>query len=188
MVRLLFSLAAVAIAAACFAATGSAGKPTEKSHEKISDGPFADNICGIDGTSTVKGVDTFAIRDGSYKDTFEINQTFTATGSGKAIVIHVAQQSSGPADPVSVVDNGDGTQTVTFVDTFKGLPEQLRVKNGPLLSRDAGVVTQTQTFIHDLTTDEYTFVSRTLTGLHGPHPDLLSDFAVFCNVLTPALT
>ena len=133
MLRLLFSSAVLMVVAGCLAATGLAGKPTEQSHEQISDS-FPDNICGIDGISTLKGVDNFAIRGSSYKDNLEINQTFTATESGKSIVIHIAQQSSGPADPVSVIDNGDGTETITFVNTFKGLPEQLRVENGPLLS------------------------------------------------------
>jgi hypothetical protein len=64
------------------------------------------------------------------------------------------------------------------------LPEQLKIKNGPLLSRDAGVVTFTSIF--DATTGD--FISQTVSGEKGPHPDLNSDFAVFCNVLIPALT
>ena len=34
----------------------------------------------------------------------------------------------------------------------------------------------------------FTLVSRVLSGLHGPYPDLLSDLEVFCDVLVPALT
>ena len=56
-------------------------------------------------------------------------------------------------------------------------------KYGPLLLRDAGTVTFTVIF-----TADGTFVSRTLSGLHGPHPDLLSDFALFCDVIIPALS
>src|SRR5690349_18524623 len=105
MLRLLLASAAMMVVAACLAATGLAGKPADQSHDQFSD-VFPDQICGIDGVSTVKGVDNFAIRGGSYKDNFEINQTFTATDSGKSIVIHVAQQSSGSPDPVLAIDNG----------------------------------------------------------------------------------
>ena len=31
------------------------------------------------------------------------------------------------------------------------------------------------------------FISETLSGLHGPHPDLLSGFSLFCDVLGPYL-
>ena len=30
-------------------------------------------------------------------------------------------------------------------------------------------------------------ISETLSGLHGPHPDLLSDFSAHCDVLVPYL-
>jgi hypothetical protein len=31
------------------------------------------------------------------------------------------------------------------------------------------------------------FISETLSGLHGPHPELLSGFSLFCDVLGPYL-
>ena len=137
-------------------------------------------ICGIPGTSVVRGVDNFTVyADNTFKDNFTLTNTFTATASGKSIRIHIANQVTGNDEPI---DNGDGT--VTFVQTFKGLPEQLKITNGPLLSRDAGVVTFTTIF--DAATGD--FISQTLSGEKGPHPDLDSDFAVFCDVLIPALT
>ena len=182
----LFSVAA-ALAAAWLAGVGLAGAPTERSHENFTD-TFPDQICGIDGTSTVKGVDNFSIRGTTFTEHFEVTQVFTATASGKSVVIRVAQRASGPLDPIYVNDNGDGTVTFTFLNTFIGLPEQLRILNGPVLLRDAGVVTIASTFIYTIATDSYAFVSRSVSGQHGPHPDLASDFEAFCNVLIPALT
>jgi hypothetical protein len=73
----------------------------------------------------------------------------------------VAEQFTGNDDPI---DNGDGT--VSFVGTFKGLPEQIRLKNGRLLSRDAGNVTFTRVF--DATTGD--LISMTVNSEKGPHP------------------
>lgn len=151
-------------------------------HENFTDS-FPDQICGIAGTSVVRGVDNFTeFSNNTFSDNFTVNQTFTATASHKSIVLHVAQHVTGTAAPI---DNGDGT--VTFITTFKGLPEQIRIAHGPLLLRDAGTVTFNATFLVEAD-GTLTFQSQTLSGLHGPHPDLLSDFALFCNVIIPALT
>jgi hypothetical protein len=105
-----------------------------------------------------------------------------ATICQKSIVLQFANQFTRRDLPV---DNGDGT--VTFTVTFKGLYEQIRTPNGPVLSIDAGTVTFANTFA-DNGDGTFTFVSSTIVGLHGPHPDLLSDFAIFCDVVVPALT
>ena len=120
--------------------SGIAAKPVDRSHDSFTD-TFPDEQCGIAGTSVVKGVDNFKqYADNTYSENFEVNQTFTATESGKSVVIHVAQRITGLVDPIV---NADGI--LTFVDTFKGLPEQVRITNGRLLTRDAGVVTLTRT-------------------------------------------
>jgi hypothetical protein len=170
---------AAAVAALTVAAAGSAAKPTMQSHENFTD-TFDDEICGIAGTSEVRGVDNFTLyADNTFKDNFELQQTFTAAGSGKSIVFHVAQHVTGNDEPI---DNGDGT--LTFVNTFKGLPEQIKLPNGRVLSRDAGSVTFT--LLIDAATDE--LISQTVSSEKGPHPDLDSDFEIFCNVVAPALS
>jgi hypothetical protein len=68
--------------------------------------------------------------------------------------------------------------------SFKGLPERIQTANGPVLLRDAGFVTFADTF--DLETNE--FISSEITVNKGPHPDLDSDFTLFCEVLSEALT
>jgi hypothetical protein len=81
--------------------------------------------------------------------------------------------------------NADGT--LTFITTYTGLPEKLSITGGPTLSLDAGVVTLTQTFSVD-ENDDFVLVSQDVSGEHGPHPDLASDFELFCDVIVPALT
>jgi hypothetical protein len=48
------------------------------------------------------------------------------------------------------------------------------------------VVTVATTFSVDENGD-LVFVSQDVSGAHGPHPDLLSDFELFCEVIVPAL-
>ena len=95
-------------------------------------------------------------------------------------------------DPVtrtagSVIDQQAGTVAITT--TYGGLFEKLSITNGPTLTRDAGTVTAVDVY-------EYTGdpndpvgdpVSEALSRLRGPHPDLLSGFTVFCDVLAPYL-
>ena len=96
---------------------------------------------------------------------------------------------SGPVKQTSpaVIDEQAGTATT--MTTYGGLFEQLSITHGPTVTRDAGTVTFVDVF-------EYTgdpndplgdFISGTLTDLHGPHPDLLSGFSLFCDVLVPYL-
>jgi hypothetical protein len=85
-----------------------------------------------------------------------------------------------------VIDEQAGT--VTIMTTDGGVFEKLSITHGPTLTRDAGMVTLVDVF-------EYTgdpndpvgdFISETLSGLRGPHPDLL-DFSIFCDVAVPYL-
>jgi len=176
LTRFVYVLAAVA--ALTVTAVGSAARPEMQSHESFTDS-FDDAFCGIAGTSVVRGVDNLTVYgDNTFSDRFELIQTFTAE-NGKSIRLHAAQHVTGTWDPI---DNGDGT--VTFVNTFKGMPEQVKLENGRVLLRDAGVVTFTD--LVDATTDE--LISQTVSGEKGPHPDLDSGFEAFCDVVVPALS
>jgi hypothetical protein len=160
------------------ATTAGAAPLIDRFHGTFSE-TFPDNICGIDGTSVVNGMDNIQVfADGTFKDQFRQNLVFTSAATGKSVLIFVAQQftAAGP------IDNGDGTVTFTF--TFKGLPEKLKLPNGTVLSRDAGFVTFNDTF--DATSGD--FLGETISPENGPHPDLDSSFAVFCDVIVPALS
>ena len=79
--------------------------------------------------------------------------------------------------------------TVTITTTYGGLFEKLSITQGPTLSRDAGTVTLID--VYEYTGDPNDpvgdSISETVSGLHGPHPDLLSGFTVFCDVVVPYL-
>ena len=161
--------------------SASAAAPVVNEHSMFTD-TFSDEVCGISGTSTVNVVDNFKLyADGTFLDTSRFRQVFTAE-NGKSVVIFSAGQVSGLNDPI---ENADGT--ITFITTIKGLPEKLSIAGGPTLSRDAGTVTLADTFL-PLPNGDLQFVSETVSGEHGPHPDLDSGFALFCDVLIPALT
>jgi hypothetical protein len=159
-----------------------AAAPIINEHTRFTE-TFPDELCGIPGTTTITIVDNFKLyADDTVLDTGTFRAEFTATESGKSVLIFAVGQVSGPAEPIQ---NPDGT--ITFIQTYKGLPEKLSIPGGPTLSRDAGVVTVATTF-RPLPNGEFEFVSQTFSGEHGPHPDLESDFELFCEVLVPALT
>jgi hypothetical protein len=81
----------------------------------------------------------------------------------------------------AVIDEQAGT--ITFVTSFVGLPEKIQTAQGAVLLRDAGVITFADTF--DLETGE--FLGSEVT-IKGPHPEADSDFVLFCEVITEALT
>ena len=119
-------------------------------------------MCDIPGTSVVSVVDNFKLyADGTFRDTSRFRLVFMAAESGKSVVIFSAGQVTGLDDPI---ENADGT--VTFISTFKGLPEKLSILHGPTLSRDAGVATVATT-LRPLGDDEFEFVSQTISGYTG---------------------
>jgi hypothetical protein len=99
--------------------------------------------------------------------------------NGKSVVVSSAGQVTGPA---AIVDEEAGT--ITFLTSFKGLPEKIQTAQGRVLLRDAGIITFADTF--DLETGE--FISSEITVNKGPHPEADSDFTLFCEVISEALT
>jgi len=172
--------AAAMVAALVLPASSAAGTPVQgPGHFTFTDS-FPDSICGIEGTSVVTGKENFvAWADGTFQDTLNITQVFTATASGKSVEIQVAMHTTGNLNPI---DNGD--DTISYVNTETGLPEKLKIPGGPVLSRDAGAVTFT--FVWDPVAGVPLY--EALSGIHGPHPDLTSGFSIYCDVLVPALT
>jgi hypothetical protein len=182
MRRKLLPLAIATVLACATAATGLAAGSTEV--EQFSD-TIPDNVCGFPGTTARHG--TLVFRD-TGNGTFFASGTwfgvFTADNGKSATLSFLGpfKQTSPP-----VIDQQAGT--VTIMTTYLGVFEKLSITRGPTLTRDAGTVTLVGVF-------EYTGdpsdpvgdpISGTLSGLHGPHPDLLSGFSVFCDVLVPYL-
>ena len=174
---------AIATGLACVtAATGLAAGTTEVEH--FSD-TFAANECGFSGTVAAHG--TSILRD-TGNGTYYTNETFFGVftaDSGKSATVSWA----GPVKQTSppLIDEQAGT--VTIMTTNGGLFQKLSITGGPTLIRDAGPVTFVD--VYEYTGDPNDpvgdFISGTLTGLHGPHPELLSGFSLFCDVLGPYL-
>jgi hypothetical protein len=172
-------LVALVTALAVLPASALGAKPIEQFHDHFTDS-FSDEICGIPVDVVIVVTDNFSLyADESFMDRSSFRSTVTNPATGKSIVISSAGLVSGPAP---IVDEEAGT--ITFLTSFKGLPEKIQTQNGPVLLRDAGFVTFADTF--DLETGE--FISSEVTVNKGPHPDLDSDFALFCEVVIPALT
>ena len=178
--RLLLLAVAVAVAVAVPAAFAAGSTEVEQFSDT-----FPDNVCGFSGTTAVHGTSVF--RDTGH-GTFFASGTFFArftADNGKSATLSFAGPFKQTSPPV--IDEQAGT--VTIMTTFGGLFEKLSITRGPTLTRDAGIVTLVD--VHEYTGDPNDpvgdFISETLSGLHGPHPDLLSGFSVFCDVLVPYL-
>ena len=180
--RCAFLLTSVLAFAVALPGTGIAAAPVAHFHIGPISDTFPDELCGIPGTSSIRFLDNHTIyADGTFLDTSNFRQVFTADGTGKQVQFAGVEQVTGPFNPI---DNGDGTITQTF--TFKGLPVKLSIPNGPTLVRDAGNATEAITFRVE-PDGSLEFVSETVLGEKGPHPVLDND-AVFCDVVVSALT
>jgi len=122
-------------------------------------------------------VDGQSFANGTAKAEVRLKYVFTSAATGKSFVISGAAE-----EPGTATDNSDGT--ITFVSTFRGLPEKLSILNGPILFRDAGNLTISQ--IYDIATGN--LISQVASRENGPHPGFDSGGALFCDVIVPALT
>jgi hypothetical protein len=148
-----------------------AAQPTFRDHFTDT---FPDNICGVDGTSSIVVNDVVTYAGTSFKVSYEFTDVFTAV-DGRTAITHTAGQVSD-----HFVDNGDGAATA--VNTNKGLPEQIRGGGGGIATQDAGLWSLVFTF--DLATGDV--ISFSVVE-HGPHPEADADFAIFCTAFLAAL-
>jgi hypothetical protein len=172
-------LVALVTVLAVLPASALGAKPVAQFHDHFTES-FSDELCGIPVDVDLVVTDNFFVyADESFKDTSSFMATYTNPVNGKSVVVSSAGLVSGPAP---IVDEEAGT--ITFLTSFKGLPEKIQTANGRVLLRDAGVVTFADTF--DLETGD--FISSEITVNKGPHPELDSDFTLFCEVISEALT
>jgi hypothetical protein len=162
---------------------GALGAKPEIFHANFLDTEEDADVCGITVDIVAQGVFTdkaFFDKEGNFvrfQSTASATVTFTAE-NGKSVINQFANQY---VETEPIVDETAGT--ITFVYSFKGLPEVLRTPQGPVLLRDAGLITFSDTF--DLETEE--FLSSEILVNRGPHPDADSDFTLFCEVISEAL-
>ena len=174
---------AMSVVLASTASSASSARLIVNEHTGPVSASFADELCGITGTSTTRFVGNFKLfADGTFLSTSNFSQVFTADETGKQVANSGVEQVTGPFDPTI---NADGTITQTF--TFKGLPVKLSIPNGPTLVRDAGSATVAITFLLNPDGSRGDFVSQSVLVENGPHPSL-DDDALFCSVVASALT
>lgn len=178
MLKRLLAFGVTAVVAGILAG-GAAGR-TQVEH--FTDGPFPDTFCGVSGTTVIEGTTVFRESADTFFASGNFSLVFTAD-NGKSITIFAA----GPVKGTNgVID--EQAATITFTTTFVGLPEKLSITNGPTLSRDAGTLTLIDVFEYtgDPENPAGDFISSDFS-LHGPHPEFLSDFELFCDVVEPYL-
>jgi hypothetical protein len=110
-----------------------------------------------------------------YRNTTEGNTVFTNPLTGDSVILHFA----GPLSDTTISGDPEGVHVQEVV--VRGLPELIRTSHGRVLARDAGYVVQHLTF------DGEEFVSMEVLVNRGPHPELESDFELFCEVVPDAL-
>src|SRR5437763_3258900 len=179
MRRKLLPLAIATVLACVSAATGLAAGSTQVDHFSFTK---PSNVCRISGTPVGHGTSVFLDTGlGTYFMNSSFSGVFTAdNGRSTTLTFAGPQKQTSPA----VIDEQAGT--VTIVTTYGGLYEKFSITGGPTLSIDAGRATFVDVFEYtgDPNNPVGDQISDTLSGLDGPHPDLLSGG---CEVLVPYL-
>ena len=180
MGRKLLPLAIATVLACVTAATGLAAGSTQVTHFSFTTPRH--QLCGIWGTAVVHGTSVFRdTGNGTYFMSGTFFGVFTAD-NGRSTTLTGAgpQKQTSPA----VIDVQAGT--VTIVTTYGGLFEKFSITGGPTLSIDAGSFTLVDVFTYTGHPNNPVgdFISETVSGLDGPHPDLQGGG---CEVLVPYL-
>jgi hypothetical protein len=181
--RWIAAAAAIVAVAAALPAAASADKPVIFDHGSFVDGPNPGTWCGVvDGTSIFSGTFTFRLdASGAFHATESVKGVFTASATGKALELAVADVDMGIG-----VDNGDGT--TTFTEKSAGLVIRFKIANGPVLKDadgkpilGAGEISSVATI--DNATGDLISLQETV---HGPHP--LRDGVDVCTPSVAYLT
>jgi hypothetical protein len=121
-----------------------------------------------------------------FKDTGRGTVTWTNPANGKSVTEFFAGLFT---KDLTVVDNGDGT--ITLRTAVTGVAEKVTQSNGKPLLMDVGRVVFVSVLDYNGTPtndEDDVLISQSIESISGPHPDLQSDSALFCEVVVPALT
>ena len=168
----------------------AAAQLVERSHDHIVATIPNDEVCDVSVTTTIDIIANDQQRLAKsgfplFKDTGRGTITWTNPVTGKSVTNFFA----GTTKDLTVVDNGDGT--ITLRTAVTGVPEKIRLADGSTATMDAGRVVFVSVLDYNGTptnTDDDEEISSSIESISGPHPDLESDFALFCQVVVPALT
>lgn len=196
MTRLISSRALLLTVAGACAVLVAAVQPAsaqlvERSHDHFVDTITDDEACGIPVTTTIDVIENDLVRIG--RSGFPL---FQATGRG-TITWTNPENGQSISDfftgvffkDLSATDNGDGT--ITLRTAVTGMPEALTLSDGTVVVRDRGRIVFRAIIDYNGTptnVDDDIFISQETESISGPHPDLESDFALFCPTVIAALT
>ena len=173
---------ATALAVALMAIVGAPGAlPAGQQHNHFRDvfTDVDDDFCGTGVEIAVAGnvvVNEWeAPHKGDFKSIVSGKISLTNPLTGDIAINHFAVTN------VVVNISGDPEGDHVHEVTVKGLPERWKLAHGRVLIRDAGYVVIRETIEDDEIVDQEVLVNK------GPHPDLDSDFELFCETLVPAL-
>jgi hypothetical protein len=137
------------------------------------------DFCGtgqaIDIAFDIRGNEFEAPHKAEFKMTATGTFTYTNPATGDVVI----QRFAGPIWETLI--SGDPEGIHVDESTVKGLPELIKTPHGGVLIRDAGYAVIRTTFDGD------EFISREIVLAKGPHPDIESDFELFCDLVPEAL-
>jgi len=150
-------------------------------HDKFNlDETFAEELCGISVTTRVQVKGNVLIFEDRVIDVSQVTVTWTNT-EGDSLELFVA-------GPGFVEERLEG-DILTLDVRVAGIPEKLRSSDGLTAAFDRGLVIFRDTIdLNELENPEDdVFLGREVFFQAGPHPDLDSDFALFCEVVQDVL-
>jgi hypothetical protein len=119
-----------------FASPARAAAPVDQGQFRFDSGPYASNLCGIDGSEDDVVVGSFvAFASGFNVNPTDAISTFTSSASGKTVEFRMA----GNVIVQPAVDNGDGTFTQLI--TVTGTSSIYKLVDGPVIVKDIGSIT-----------------------------------------------
>ena len=169
----------------------AAAQLVDRTHQHIVVTVPDDEVCGVPVTTTADIINNDQIRLANsgfplFMRTGRVTVTWTNPVTGKSVSNFFA---GGLSKDLTVVDNGDGTITVRTAIT--GVPEKITQANGKPMIMDVGRLVIVSVINYNGTptdTSDDVTISTDVESISGPHPDLQSDFTLFCQVVVPALT
>jgi hypothetical protein len=159
----IFALAVLLASLLLALAVGTA-RSASIGHDHFTSDPYADEWCGIEGTSVDRVVANF-VEDFS-RVSLNVKTLFTATESGKSMEI----RQTGMRRQGEPVDNGDGTYSITFMNA--GQSPGFKLVNGPVIVLDVGLIEGVVTF-DSATGDFISFEIVKVAGLRPPGCDAI---------------
>ena len=188
-------LVLVAVGGACCALIAAAqpvsAQLVERSHQHVVFTIPDDEVCGIPVVTTVDFIDNEMerlARSGFplFQGTGNATVTWTNPENGRSMVNQFRGLNF---KDLSAIDNGDGT--LTLRTAVAGMPERISMPDGTKVTMDVGRVVFVNVIDYNGTptdVDDDVLISSDIESVSGPHPDLASDFELFCSVVSAGLT